>query len=148
MRRLRAQAHHQQVFLRVRRSFLAAAQIEIAAQIQAPATPCRWAASQVGLGGEAAFADWDCARPGFRARTEHRIAQKFELLVIVGGESLAVRASLANEVWISARRNNSWLEKWYPILDFQSCKLRAHERSRYLPWPWRDGAGPDALAAD
>ena len=39
---------------------------------------------------------------------------------------------MANEVWISARRNNSWLEKWYPILDSKAASSARMNRSRYF----------------
>ena len=108
---------HQQGFLGAAAAhLLAAAQFEIAADIEAARHAMQMGrAHQVRLQArKLAFALVGKAPDQSlgHQKAEHRIAQKLELLVVARVARRPVRISLASELWVSARRSNSALENW------------------------------------
>src|SRR5271157_378888 len=113
------------------------------------ATPCKWAALTRWAFRPERPPSRDCGLRSTRASAARKPStespRNSSCSLSSSGEPWPLRASLANEVWVTARRNNSWLEKWYPILASRDASSARMSRRRLLCHGLGGGgAGPDA----
>ena len=109
--------HQQRLLAAAAAHLLAAAQFQVAAQFQAPrhAMQMRGAHQARLQHRKLAFLGQRKAAEQYVAHHQPQdgIAQEFQLLVVDQAAPAPFRVSQASELWVSARRSNSWLVNRY-----------------------------------